>query len=550
MPGLPHEGPRSAAWASGPNAVLPVFAAYQQARIEFAQEVAKLALPDDPKANQNASAPGGTYEVDGAEKVLNALEQSYHLLNDMRPLVNDQAPAVRENAMVAMGRLSSLSTKLHEQIASEEETLLATVQTIAQGTTPTLLKAALYLLHSSVKDSAANAGLAVESNALTSLSDALESSDSSVKAAACWCIGGIAGHDAALASAVVDSGCLSLLVQCLKEPSLPLRRVALACLGQVAKHEQGLAEAVHKENATSAAVGFLTHKDFLLRRQACRLLAVAIQHHDAAADWVPAAVRPNVLATVRDADGETGAFAATVVQQLAKRSTSAATGLVELGAVQVLVQHIAIGDGSPAPAAAALGHICDASADAAVAAVEAGAISAIKPVLASRAPPQICAVLCACLGAIGKASEALGGTIATSGALQLMAEATILSGRKMGPATLALARKGIGKAVSKCGEYSVLVWLIEALADRFKGPRAEHAVLAAVIKAMARLLGNKGNLRLDFMQRGALTLAQDAAKSGSAELKEALKQLNTTYPSQMVAATDPAYEASLLAKIQ
>ena len=62
------------------------------------------------------------------------------------------------------------------------------------------------------------------------------------------------------------------------------------------------------------------------------------------------------------------------------------------------------------------------------------------------------------------------------------------------------------------------------------------------------MLGNKGNLRLDFMQRGALTLCQQASK-GSAQLKEALKTLNTTYPPQMVAATDPNYENALIAKI-
>ena len=51
------------------------------------------------------------------------------------------------------------------------------------------------------------------------------------------------------------------------------------------------------------------------------------------------------------------------------------------------------------------------------------------------------------------------------------------------------------------------------------------------------------------MQRGALTLAQEANTSKDAALKDALKQLNATYPAQMVAATDPGYESSLIAKI-
>ena len=114
-------------------------------------------------------------------------------------------------------------------------------------------------------------------------------------------------------------------------------------------------------------------------------------------------------------------------------------------------------------------------------------------------------------------------------------------------AAVRVARGTLSKAVSKCGEYSVLVWLLESLP--FTGPHAETQVLAALLKALARLLGTKGALRLDFMQRGALTLAQEGKGSPDKSLQEALKALNATYPSQMVAATDPNYESSLLAKI-
>jgi hypothetical protein len=305
---------------------------------------------------------------------LGALEASYHLLNDMQPLVNDQAPAVRENAMVAMGRLGRLSDKLHEQIAGED-TIDASIKTIAAGTTPSLLKAALFLLHSSVSSSVEIAQLAVERNALPSLCERVDDADSGIKAAAVWCLAAIANHEQPLASSVADSGALPLLMQCLKEPSLPLRRIALSCLGCIAKHEHALADLVHKEGAITTALEFLTHKDFPLRRQACRLLACAIQHHDGSVEWVPSASRTHLMQTIRDGDGETAAFAAAVADQLAKRSASAATQLVELGIVPVLVSHIAAGKASPAAAAAALGHICDANADAAVDAVNAGALS-------------------------------------------------------------------------------------------------------------------------------------------------------------------------------
>ena len=218
-------------------------------------------------------------------------------------------------------------------------------------------------------------------------------------------------------------------------------------------------------------------------------------------------------------DGETEAFAATLVQQLSKHSKTVATGFFELKAVPLLVAHIAGGDGSPAPAASALGHICDASADAAAAAV-AGRDRSDQGRARAPAPPPVCAALCSALGAISFAGESHANAIAASGAMQLMAEATILSGRKMGPATTALARKGIAKAVNKCADYEVLTWLIEALP--FTGGNAQHEVLAALLKAMGRLLANRGNYRLDFMQRGALTLCQQATK-GTAELKEGLR---------------------------
>ena len=193
---------RHATMGQGPNAVLPAFEAYQAARIEFAREVARLALPNDPNAAKTVSAPGGTYEVDGAEKTIQALEASYHLLDDMRPLVTDQSAAVRENALIAMGRMSDISSKLHDGI-SEEETIKSTVDAIKNedgSAPPNLLKAAIFLLHAVVKASAEAAAIACEKGAPEALRDRLDDNDSSIKAAACWCIAAIANHEQSLAA--------------------------------------------------------------------------------------------------------------------------------------------------------------------------------------------------------------------------------------------------------------------------------------------------------------------------------------------------------------
>ena len=48
----------------------------------------------------------------------------------------------------------------------------------------------------------------------------------------------------------------------------------------------------------------------------------------------------------------------------------------------------------------------------------------------------------------------------------------------------------------------------------------------------------------------AVCRAQEANKSKVPELRDGLKNLNATFPAQMVAATDPKYEEKLLSKIQ
>ena len=74
-----------------------------------------------------------------------------------------------------------------------------------------------------------------------------------------------------------------------------------------------------KEGIFTHALNMLSSKDMLLRRQTCRLFACALQHSASPADWVPSANRTAIVDTLRTADPETAAFAATLMQQLAKR---------------------------------------------------------------------------------------------------------------------------------------------------------------------------------------------------------------------------------------
>ena len=81
-------------WGTGPGVVLPVFEAYQAARIEFATELAKLAAPTE-QTSTGAGIPNASYEVDGPEKVLASLEGIDVLAPQIVGLAADVAPQVR-----------------------------------------------------------------------------------------------------------------------------------------------------------------------------------------------------------------------------------------------------------------------------------------------------------------------------------------------------------------------------------------------------------------------------------------------------------------------
>eukprot|EP00965_Chrysotila_dentata_P225171 6194600-Pleurochrysis_carterae.AAC.5 len=91
------------------NATLAVFEAYQAARLDFSQEIAKLAATGDKHTV-------GSHEVDGAEKVLQALEACDTLTGDMVGLLEDLAPSVRQSAMIALGRCCGLSQPLRGKV--------------------------------------------------------------------------------------------------------------------------------------------------------------------------------------------------------------------------------------------------------------------------------------------------------------------------------------------------------------------------------------------------------------------------------------------------
>ncbi|KAL1514803.1 hypothetical protein AB1Y20_003889 [Prymnesium parvum] len=544
---------RAIGWGAGPNVVLPVFEAFQSARVDFAMDIAKLAVPE--AAPGDVRVASGTFEVACTEKVLEALENSSTLAAELLPLVGDLSPQVSECALLAVGRVGALSQKLHLKL-TDEKLIAAAVGILSSSASATHVKAALFELTVATKASEAGAQLAIQCNALPPLCERLDSADTSVRVATVWCLGTIADHSPETAHAVLDCGAPQLVLLCLKEdPSLVVRRVCLSMLGSTCKHGAAYASPLQKCGLLDATLPLVSHRDPLVRRHACRTLALACQHAEAVSEWLPHDARPALVECMRTAgsDRELAACAATLLQILAKGSIPAAVQLYELGAVQLLVDFISQRQGRVLPCCLALVHILTASRDAAALALSQGAMGALVAVCASGEEPHVCAAAVEAMGVLCVQAEGSDAQIAKEGALQAAVLSTILAKRPLGAVALSKARTGIAKIIQVCTSYDDLVWLLETLPfPTEKAPKAgDSHVLIALLKRLAVLLSTAGHgkQRLDFVNRGALAKAQQAKSFRSTEIKDALKQFNVTFPAQMVAATDPDYERKLLDKI-
>jgi hypothetical protein len=534
--------------------VLVSFEAFQTARLDFAQELARLASHGHP-----SSGPAPPHEVDGAEKVLAALEASDTLAMDIAGLVTDLAPSVQQSAMIAMGRMCGLSAALCAKVTSPD-LLRHVVLLTGQAASAPLLKAALFMLHASARSSAEVAGELVELGALASLCERVETLDPSAKADAVWCLAAIAAHDAPLAKAVACSGALPLLKLCLKEScGMPVRRITLSCLGSIGMHSVDLASTLAKDGLLTEMVPFLRHRDLLLRRHACRGLALCVQHLTDLGFWKPEATADALacLGPACAADPETAAFAAALVGQLCKQSRSLAGACSEAGAAPMLARLLR-GSKAPVPVAMALGHLCTASPSAAAAATAAGAVDTLLTLLSARPAPHVCAALASCLGAIGGSGAEGAAALASSGALLAMARSTVLSRRKLSRAPADVSRLGLVAGLSRCTDYPTLVALFEEMRTPTAGatdlpvegaPPEESGVYGALLRALAAAFAQNGNHRHDFMSRGHLAHAQSAAGAGAAAA-EGLTKLNAAFPAQMVKASQHSdYEGHLLSQL-
>ena len=142
---------RLVSWGTGPNVVLPVFEAFQAARLEFAMEVAKMSMDMDMTPGRN-SVVHGTHEIGGSEKVRAAFDGSASLAANLLPLVGDLAPQVSESALLALGRLGALSNSLHEK-TTQKSVLEEAISIVSSSPSVPLVRAALFQLTVATKRS-------------------------------------------------------------------------------------------------------------------------------------------------------------------------------------------------------------------------------------------------------------------------------------------------------------------------------------------------------------------------------------------------------------
>ena len=159
------------------NAALGAFEGFQAARIDFAQELGRLAATGRDAATMRTGGGGSSggiaHEVGAAEKVLAALQGSDTLAEQIGALVSDVSPSVVQSAMISLGRLCLLSHAVCTHVLSPA-VLQQLAKTLAGGGSAPLLKAAHFLCYAGAQGSADAARALVGLGVLEHLVENLE----------------------------------------------------------------------------------------------------------------------------------------------------------------------------------------------------------------------------------------------------------------------------------------------------------------------------------------------------------------------------------------
>jgi len=524
----------------GPSAVLPVFEAYQRARLEVTQAVAEMAVPPTQRPGADAKVSSAVEAADYA-KCIEALENySRQLAQTLTPLCYDIVPGVQSSAFIALSRLARASDKLAAAVAGG-----ALIPHICQLLSSPMTKrdiklSAAHLLLQIARDPEL-ATQVVEAGAIATLIENFEGYDPQMKTAALWVLGTCASTDRHGAAAVVDAGVVRIATLSLGEPHLPVQRVAASLLADVCKHEEDHARLAHEAGGAMAIAPLLSSRCPIVRGQACRCLAQMAKYGKSAGERVPPAMFPTLVQLMRDADDDVAQNAATVVRELAKFDERTAGRLVEAGALRALLEVLTSGRGSPAPAAAALGFLGQYTEQLADDVVECGAVPVLSQGLRLSAAPHVRAIVANSLAGLGKKSPEAAAAIARAGTMPVLQALSTLPDE----AQKAAADKAIAFITPNIIMYEPLLEMVDA---------AQHAphTLPVPLQALAALLAeaeDAGRLQAHFVASGHMRALQAKRAGADPRLKKAIDAFNATFPEEVVEQLQPGYEDGLIARI-
>jgi hypothetical protein len=158
----------------GPSVVLPVFEAYQAARLEMVQALAEMALPPALRPGADAKVPSAI-EATEFKGLLAALEAyAPTLARTVGPLCSDMVPGVQLSALVALARLSRASDQLSATVAASNSLLPHALQLLSNPLAPKDVRLGATGLLLQLMRSEATAQQAIEAGALAQLADNFE----------------------------------------------------------------------------------------------------------------------------------------------------------------------------------------------------------------------------------------------------------------------------------------------------------------------------------------------------------------------------------------
>ncbi|KAJ1637360.1 armadillo-type protein [Pavlovales sp. CCMP2436] len=348
----------------GPSAVLPVFEAYQAARLQVVQALAELVVPPEQRSGAEGKVPSAT---DAAEyrELLSALENyAPTLARAVGPLCFDVVPGVQLSALVSLSRLARSSDKLSGTVAGAS--VLPHVLSLLSSQMvkkEVRVGAAGMLLQVLRKEEGCRQAL--EAGVLATLIDAFDEFEPEMKTLALWCLGTLADSSLAGASAVVDAGGARVATLCLGELQLPVLRIAASVLADIAKHEAELAVAVVGCGALEALAPLLSSRALVTGRGSPAPAAMALgliggYSEELAEAVVEAGALPVLAQGLRLSDApHVRALVSNSLRALAGKSEAAAVAIAEADTLPVLQALAAQPDtgGQRTAALAALGAI-------------------------------------------------------------------------------------------------------------------------------------------------------------------------------------------------